>query len=86
MLTVRKRTRTLGHYHTEPDPARGSLRICDGGCKIHPEVALATPGGRLCHSSETALPLRRAWRMGNEVVVFLKVFFQDYCRLLGLPR
>ena len=21
-----------------------------------------------------------------EVVVFLKVFFQDYCRLLGLPR
>ena len=24
--------------------------------------------------------------MGTEVVVFLKVFFQDYCRLLGLPR
>ena len=24
--------------------------------------------------------------VGTEVVVFLKVFFQDYCRLLGLPR
>ena len=31
-------------------------------------------------------PRARIWRMGTEVVVFLKVFFQDYCRLLGLPR
>ena len=23
--------------------------------------------------------------MGTEVVVFLKAFFQDFCRLIGLP-
>ena len=71
------------------------LQLVRGRCIF--EFAMAavnSPGGSVSDAGWSIMSFfrdrppieERAWRMGTEVVVFLKVFFQDYCRLLGLPR
>ena len=65
----------------------------DGASLLSPLTARCEEAGvaerrwHRCMSFFRDRPLRRAWRMGTEVVVlvqkvFLKVFFPDYCTMI----